>query len=218
MALIQDPRPSNTTNLVVDPTFNAARLTLRPYEFEGIFRLAARSGIIAAATAAGIGFTFRYTGTGTCSIHSVKVGLNGLSAYTQGAVTFTLVPVRGYTATDTAGTQITTGITQKLRSGCTQCQIDARIATTTTLTAAAATAGVEDAAPLASLQFDMAPAVVNQPMREFLPMSTYSKGFVLTNNEGFRIRNQSAYSATGTCNLVVSVEWSEYPSNATTFY
>jgi hypothetical protein len=49
-------------------------------------------------------------------------------------------------------------------------------------------------------------------------MSTYSKGLTLTNNEGFRIRNQSAYASTGTSNLVVQVEWAEFPSNATTFY
>jgi hypothetical protein len=218
MAIIQDARSTNTTAVIVDPSFKAARITLRPVENEGVYRLTARSGIIAAATAAGIGFSFRYIGTGSCLIKSVKIGINGIAAYTQNAITYTLVPVRGFTTSDSSGTQLTSGNIQKLRSSMTQFSVDARIATTTTITAAAATAAVEDAAPIASLQFDMAPAITSQPMREFLTASSYSKSFTLTNNEGFRIRNQSAYGALGTCNLVVAVEWAEFPSTGATFY
>lgn len=218
MAYIQDFRSTNTTNAIVDPTSKALRLSLRPVQCEGAFRLATRSGVIAAATAAGIGFSFRYLGNGSCMIHSVKVGLNTIVAYTQGNISYTLTVVRGYTATDTGGTQLTFGNVQKLRSAMVQPQIDARISTTTGLTSAAATAGVEDPAAFASVQHNMPAIITNQPLKEFLPMSWYSKGLTLTNNEGFRIRNQSAYAATGTCNLVVSVVWTEYPSAGTIFY
>lgn len=218
MAIIQDPRSSNTSSAIIDPTFKALRTTLRPVEHEGAFRLATRSGIIAAATAAGIGFSFRYLGTGSCLVQSVKVGINGLAGYTQGNITYTLTVVRGFTATDTGGTQITFGNIQKLRNGMNQPQIDARISNTTGLTTAAASASPEDPAAFASVQHEMSPIITNQPMKEFFPMSWYSKGLTLATNEGFRIRNQSAYAAVGTCNLVVSVEWIEYPAISTTFY
>lgn len=218
MAYIQDSRPGNSTIATVDPTFNALRMTLRPGEFQGAYRLATRSGTIAAATGAGIQFMFRYIGTGTCVIHSVKIGLQTTAAYTQGAISFTLNVVRGWSISDTSGTQITLGNIQKLRSAMTQAQVDIRVQTTSTLTAAATTAAIEDPAPFSSVQFNMPAAVTPQPMAEMLPMSWYSKPLTLTLNEGFRVRNQSNYAGTGTSVLAVYVAWTEYPAVSTYFY
>ena len=218
MTIIQDPRSSITQSAIVDPAFHALRMSLRPIENTGAFRVSVRSGVIAAATAAAIQFSFRYTGTGSCMIQSVKVGLNGLAGYTQGNISYTLAIVRGFSVSDTGGTQTTYGNIQKLRNSMTQPQVDSRISTTGAITAAATTAGIEDPNPFASIQHEMAPTITNQPMKEFLPMGWYSKAITLTNNEGFRIRNQSAYAATGTCNLLVSVEWVEFPAISTYFY
>lgn len=216
MAYIQDSRAGSAVNATVDPAFKALRVTMRPPEVQGAFRIAARSGTIAAATAANFQFAFRYFGSGTCLVQSVRLGLNGIAAYTQGDISYTLTVVRGLIVGDTGGTQLTPGNIQKMRSQMIQSQIDARIATTAGLTAMQV--GVEDAAPLASIQHDMAPSITNQPMKEFLPMSTFSKALTLTMNEGFRIRNQSAYAATGTCNIVVAVEWLEYAAISTMFF
>jgi catalase (peroxidase I) len=134
-------------------------------------------------------------------------------------MTFTLNVVRGWSVGDTGGTQATLGNVQKVRSAMTQTQVDIRYPTTGTLTAAAATAGIEDPAPFASAQMDCPAAPLRaQPMQEFLDESWFTKPLTLTNNEGFRVRNQSAYGAVGTSVVVFSVFWSEYPAAATFFY
>ena len=219
MAYIQCSRPGNNTVYVtVDPTYKAARTTLRPVEMEGSYRLSVRSGVIAAATAAAIQFSFRYVGTGSCLIHSVKLGLNGIAGYTQNNISYTLNVVRGWSVSDTAGTQTTLGNIQKLRSSMTQSMVDARISTTGAVTAAAAGVAIEDPSAFSSIQHELSPVILSQPMKEFLIPSWYSKSLTLTPNEGFRIRNQSAYGAVGTCNIVVAVEWSEFPATGVTFY
>ena len=221
MAKIQDPRPGTSNIAVVDPTFNALRMTLRPGEFQGAYRLATRTGTIAATPfAAGSWFfSFRYIGTGTATIHSVRVGMNNLVGFTQGACTFTLNVFRGAVASDTAGTQITGGNIQKVRSAMTQMQIDARISTTVTLAVPTApSGGVEDPASFGSVQFNCPTTLSAQPMQELLPMSWFSKPLTLTMNEGFRIKNVAALPATGTWIAPVSVYWTEYPAVSTFFY
>lgn len=217
MTIIQDPRTGASSAAVVDPTFKALRMTLRPGEFQGAYRFAMRSGVIAAATAAGIMVMFRYIGTGACQVHSVKVGLNGLAAYTQGNMSFTLNVVRGWIVSDTAGTQATLGNIQKVRSAMTQPQVDIRYPTTTVLTTAAATAAIEDPAPFGSAQFDCPPSIKAQPMQELLDSTWFAKPLTLTLNEGFRIRN-TAFAAIGTSNLVFSIYWTEFPAVSTYFY
>ena len=214
MALIQDSRPNTSVSATVDPTFDALRVTMFPPESMGAFRVSARSGTIAAATAAGIMVSFRYVGTGSCIVTSVRIGLNGLSAYTQGDITFSLFPVRGYAVNATGGTLLTLGNTQKVRTQMTQPQVEIRVPTTGVLTAGT---GIEDAAAMGTIQHDMAAAVINQPMKELLPMSWYSKALTLTNGEGFVVRN-TAFAATGTSQLVVSIEWQEYAAISTLWY
>ena len=218
MAIIQDPHPGSSASVTVDPMFKAMRLSLRPSECQGAYRLSQRSGTIAAATAAGIQFMFRYYGTGSCQIHSVKVGLQSTLAYTQNNMSFTLNVVRGWSISDTGGTQATLGNIQKVRSAMTQSQVDIRYPTTGTLTTAAVTASIEDPAPFASVQMDCPGAPLrSQPMQEFLDASWFAKPLTLTMNEGFRIRN-TAYGATGTSVVIFSVYWSEFPAESTHFY
>lgn len=221
MAIIQDPRVGASSAAIVDPTFDALRMTLRPTECQGTYRLAFRSGTLAAGplAAAAALVSFRYYGTGSCLVHSVKVGLSTTLAFTQGAATMTLNVMRGMQASDTGGTQATLGNIQKLRSAMTQPQVDIRYPTTAGLTVTAITGGVEDPAPFASVQLNLpaAPLQTTTPM-EFFPMSWYSKPLTLTMNEGFRIRNLAAFSATGTSILTFSIYWSEYPAVSTFFY
>ena len=220
MAIIQDPRAGASSAAIVDPMFNARRLTMRPGEFQGAFRAARNTTTMAAGLAAGSAiFSFRYVGTGTCMIHSVKMGFQVITtAFTQGACTYTLNVFRGSTISATGGTQLTMGNVQKMRSAMTQPQADMRISTTGALTVAAVLGGVEDPASFGSVQFDCPPTVTNQPMKEFLPMSWYSKPLTLTLNEGFHIKTVAVMAALGTWTGAISVDWTEMPAVSTFFY
>lgn len=216
MAKIQDFTPGTEVTAIVDPTYKALRTSVFPGEQEGVFRCVNRSGSIAATTAAGIQYSFRYFGTGTCVVLSVKLGLNITTAYTQGSISYTMVPVRGFWNPDTGGTAAIIGNNQKLRSTMTLPNVEIRVPTTGVITATTV-GGIEDPQPIAHIQHDLPALITNVPMREFLNYGPYSKLFTLTPFEGFRIRN-TAYAATGVSILVVQVEWMEYPAAGTTFY
>lgn len=215
MAKIQDATPGTEVTAIVDPTYKALRLAGYPGEHEGVFRHVQRSGNIAAATAAGIQYSFRYYGTGTCVIMSVKLGLQVTTAYTQGAISYTLLPVRNHVSPDTGGTAAVLGYTAKLRSTMVQPSVEIRLPTTGTITASAGS--VEDPQPIAHIQHDLPATISSVPMREFLSYGPYSKLFTLTPFEGFRIRN-TVYAATGVSILSVAVEWMEYPALGVVFY
>lgn len=215
MAKIQDATPGTEVTAVVDTTYKALRTSVYPIEHEGAFRAVQKSGIIAASTAAGIQFSFRYFGTGTCVITSVKLGFQATAAYTQGAITYSLFPVRNFWNPDTNGTAALYGYNNKLRSTMVQPLVETRVPTTGVITAA--TVGAEDAQAIAHIQHDLPAAISSVPMREFFNYSPYSKLFTLTPFEGFRIRN-TAYSALGTAVLSIAVEWIEYPASGVTFY
>ena len=220
MAIIQDPRPGSNNAAIIDPMFKALRMTLRPGDFQGAFRIASRTGALPAASSANsVQFSFRYYGTGAAVIHSVKIGHQTLTAYTQGSLTMLLNVVRGFSTSDGGGTQLSLGLIQKVRSAMTQTQTEIRInGTTSTGLTSTATAGIEDPASFSSVQFDQPTTLQVQPMKEMLPMSWFSKPLTLTQFEGFRIRNQTALAANGTASLIVSVDWTEYPSTSTFFY
>ena len=205
MAIIQDPSTTNVAT--VDPTFKALRTVL--YGQKQSYRTALRSGTIAAATAAGFVYSFRNTGSKIATLLSVRLGMQILSAYTQGNITFTLVRVNGMLlAADTGGTVGAYGNTQKIRYDVQNANdAELRISSTTVLGAGIGT--VEDANAFASIQHDLpSAALVAQPMKEFLNYSAYSSMIKIYPGEGFRIKN-TAYAATGTSNVVVQVEWAE---------
>lgn len=216
MAKIQDATPGTEVTAVVDPTYNALRTSIFPAEHEGFFRCVQRSGSIAATTGAGIQYSFRYLGTGSCVILSVKLGLQVTTAYTQGAISYTMFPVRGFWNPDTGGTAATIGNNQKLRSTMITTQSELRVPMTGTIIAATV-GGIEDAQPIAHIQHDLPASITSLPMREFLNYGPYSKPFTLTQFEGFRIRN-TVYAATGVSTLIFQVEWIEYPATGATFY
>ena len=217
MAIIQDYNPGTEVTAIVDPTFKALRTSITPPEYEGAFRCVQRSGTIAAATAAGLQYSFRYIGTGSCIILSVRLGNNITLGYTQGAQAYQMFVTRGYWNPDTVGTAAIIGNVQKLRSTMTQPQVEMRITATGNLTAATV-GGIDDPQPIAAIQQDMPAIITNNPMKEFLNYGPYSKMLTLTQYEGFRIRSAAAYPATGTSVLTVQVEWLEYPAISTTFF
>lgn len=206
MAQIQSG--ADSTLLTIDPAFSAARVSIRPPEVTGAYRLAQRSGTIAAATAAGILYAFRYTGSGVAVVQSVRVGLNVLSAYTQGSIVISLWATRSYTATETTNYTAATLTTNnaKLRTSFSTTSAVAGICTTTGITGGT---GTDDTQALSSVTFNMPGTIVGQSMQDFFILNMQSYPLTLRQNEGFRIRNDTAFAATGTSNLVVAVEWFE---------
>lgn len=199
--------------LTIDPTFKAARVSIRPPEITGAYRISQRTGTIAAGTAAGIMAAFRYTGTGVAVVQSVRIGLNVLSAYTTagGSIVFSVWATRNYTATETTNyTAATlTGNNAKLRTSHATTSALFGVATTTGITGGT---GTDDANPLGSCTFNLPATITGQPVQDFFTFSLQSHPLVLGQNEGFRVRNDTAFAATGTANVVVMVEWFEATS------
>ena len=195
--------------LTVDPTFKAARVTIRPPEVTGAYRISQRSGLIAASTAAAsILYAFRYTGTGVAIVSSVRIGLNVTTAYTAGSISFGLYFTRSFTVIETTNMTAATlsGNNAKLRTSHATTSALSSICTTTGGTLAT---GTDDSQPLAALTFNLPNTITGQMVQDFYNFNLQSHPMVCAQNEGFRIRNDTAFAATGVSNLVVSVEWSE---------
>lgn len=209
MAQIQSG--ADTTLMTVDPSFNAARVTIRPPEVTGAYRIAMRTGTIAAATAAGILAAFRYNGSGVAVITSVRVGLNVLTAYTAGSIIFSVWGTRSYTVTETTNyTAATlTGNNAKLRTSHATTSALFGVATTTNISGGT---GTDDNQPMGSTTFNLPATITGQPVQDFFTFNMQSHPLVCGQNEGFRLRADTAWAATGTSNLVVMVEWFEATS------
>ena len=209
MAQIQSG--ADTTLLTIDPTFNAARVSVRPPEVTGAYRMVVKTGTTAAATAAGILAAFRYTGSGVAVISTVRLGLNVLSAYTAGSIIYSLWRTTSFSAIDATGGNAATMTTPngKLRTSHAASSSLIEIATTGLLTGGT---GTDDTQAMGSATFNLPAAVTGQPMQDLFTFTMQSFPLICGNNEGFRIRNDTAYAATGTSNLVVQIEWFEAAS------
>jgi hypothetical protein len=209
MAVLQSG--ASTATLTIDPTLSAARVNLRPNEITGSYRASLVSGTIAASTAAGVLYTFKYAGTGVCIIRSVQIGEQVTTAYTQGSMRMGLYIVRSsFTQGTTNGTLTSFSVNKKRTSQGTPVA-SAVISTTTVVTGD--TVGAEDAVAYGHILLNMPNSITTTPvdgLREFVgPYNASAYPLVLAQNEGFRIKNDTAFPATGSGNLVVTVEWEE---------
>jgi len=209
MAVVQSG--ASTATMTVDPTLNAARVNLRPNEITGSYRSSLVSGTIAASTVAGVLYTFKYTGTGVCIIRSIQVGEQVTTAYTAGSMRLGLYVVRSsFTQGTTNGTQTVFSVNKKRTSQGTP-NASAVIATTTVVTGD--TVGAEDAVAYGHILLTLPATITTTPvdgLRDFIgPYNASAYPLVLAANEGFRIKNDTAFAATGSGNLVVAVEWEE---------
>ncbi len=209
MAVLQSG--ASTATMTVDPTLAAARVNLRPNELTGSYRASLVSGTIAASTAAGVLYTFKYTGTGVCIVRSVQVGEQVTTAYTQGSMRLGLYVVRSsFTQGTTNGTLTTFSVNRK-RTSLAGPNAAAVICTTTVITGD--TVGAEDATAYGHVLLNLPASITTTPvdgLRDFIgPYNASAYPLVLAANEGFRIKNDTAFAATGSGNLVVTVEWEE---------
>lgn len=204
------------SQLAVDPSHFAARVSLRPIEIGslGAYSKSLNSGIMAAGLAANANiYSFRNGGANIALLRKVVITMGGLAtAFTAGQATFNLIPARSFTASDSGGTGGTlTGNNGKLRTSFGTTTIsDIRIASTAALTAGTRTL---DTDPIASITLPIGVAVSTiyiPPNTELWTPEAGQHPHIISPNEGFVI--QTTVPATGTWCFSVRPVWDEVTS------
>ncbi len=195
----------------------ALRTVLKPNDVGslGAYSLGGLSGVMAAGlTSASPIYSWR---SGTQNIYLVKkilFGAIGLgTAFAAGSCFFSLFAARSFSASDSAGTGILPTL-NKLRTsmGTTGIQ-DARISSTTNLTAGTRTLDGQPIATLAGVASATASTVIVPNQTPFFESRAGEWPLVLAPNEGFVI--QATVAATGTWSFAVIVEWEEVSTYGT---
>lgn len=201
----------------VESTFRSGRITPKPTELLGSFRLASFSGLIAGLAANDPVFSFRWgDATRFALIRFLKIQAAVITGFTAAQeIAFDAILARSFTASDSAGTAITlSGSNQKKRTSlATSLVTDARIAAAVTLTAGTRTLDsqaflnvvAKTLAAAATVQDASLSSEYDVRVGEMYPI-------VLAQNEGFIVRNIIALGAAGTIRLSVQVEWDEVSS------
>lgn len=208
--IIKDGTTAN--KLAIDTQTLAARTSIRPPQADtGLFFLSAYSGTIAASLAANTPlFSFRANATGVTVVQRIAVALAGVVAGVAGIVDLEGIVARSFSASDSGGTAITlTGNNQKKRTSySTSGLADARIATTGTLTAGTRTLDAQGFGYVVGQETATAGWVL--PRTDLFDAYQTGDGpLVLVANEGFILRNPTAWPGTGTVKLYVFVQWLE---------
>lgn len=206
--------------LVVDPTFNAARVSFKPDEFEGggtnggHYRVGAVSGALTGVAAGGIVYSFRAPTTPSLwyVIKRVTVCAVVTTAFTAAqAIDYDLIKVTSWTGGDTGGTAITIGAGGKLRANMSNSQI-AQIMIATTAANAAGAPKTPDANPMAEGVISQTNAVGSGGQIDLYKHDAVGEHpLILGSNEGFNIRVVTAMGAAGVVKLYVSTTWAEVP-------
>jgi len=222
MAGIQIVGQDGTSVLVVDPTFDAARINARPLEFNGLghYGLGISTGILPAAlTANSEIFQFRWTdATRFAVIRKVKLSASVTTTmFAAGVpVEIDMVKATSWSAQGTGGTGVTISATLKKRTTGMGSSLvaagDIRIATTAALGAGTKTLegnslrNIVAGGPItASLN-----GTIIQPSTLLweCEVSDGEHPLILAQNEGFVIRSV-AVPATGTWRASVILDWAE---------
>jgi hypothetical protein len=227
--------PQNTTfgmegnGQVVDATFGAGRVSIRPNEFigqgvgGGHYRAAATSGALTGVGAGAAVFSMRWAppngGSALFLLKRVQVSWILTTAYTAAQTTdLDIVRCTAFTAADTGGTALTpfTGNNNKVRSGlmATSIVADMRISSTAALGAGTKT---QDANPFSYLSMPPQGAANTAFTTGTMLTDLYAENILNEHpqmfgaNEGFNVRAVTAMGATGVIKLYVVVEWAEVP-------
>lgn len=224
----------------VDPTTKGLRTSARPIEYGtgGSYRVALRSGTLAAALAAnGLLYAFRWGDpTLLAVVHRIRAQLWGNLAFTAAFNDMSLQAfvTRSYNASESAGAGAVdatlTGNNGKKRTshGTSKIATNGQIRIAGTAVISGGT-GTDDTNPFVYSDLGK-PNVVNaaagteylgaQPLVKLDYEPDIGDGVhphVFAQNEGFRIRNGPVvWPAAGTGVLVVQVDWSEVPADALT--
>lgn len=216
--------------MIVDPTFGAARVKLSPNEFMnqgqvgGHYQVAQVTGLLTVAAAASAMFSFRWAppagGPTFAVLKRLQMGWIMTTAFSAAQVVdFDVVRCTAFTAADTGGTALTpfTGNNQKARTGLmgTSQVADMRISTTSALGAGTKT---QDANPFGYLPSPTASTAGNTALVTGSPLVDLYKEDAIAqhpqmfgNNEGFNIRVVTLMGTAGVLKAYVVVTWAEVP-------
>lgn len=211
MAIIQSGASSST--LTVESAYNSARVTLFPRTVVGSYLVSTATGSIAASTAANsVLWTMKNNSTNVIVVRQITLGLQITTGYTKGSLRLSAY------ATRTSFTQGTTNATLQTLSGNNGKKRTSHSSTTAVMYACTTTgisgdsASNEDTTPFATAMFDLTAAISTQPLDGMTVLYQADPSefpFILDPGEGIRIKNPTAFAATGVANLIVNIDYDE---------
>lgn len=210
------------TDQVVDQTFGAGRVVLKPTEYNnaqfqgGHYRMAAATGATTTIAGGGAIFSMRWgISNGLFILKRAQVGAIVTTAFTSAQqIDLDIVRATGFTAADTGGTAITlTGNNQKKRAIMNSSQVaDMRIATTAALGAGTRTQdaqafGIGVCVPSAANTAFQTGGFIDLYKEDTVAEHPEAFG----NNEGFQIRIVTTQGAAGVVKFYLVLDWAEVP-------
>lgn len=201
----------DATLQTVDPTFKAARATIRPAENLGWFSLGAQSGALTAVAAAGPVFSFRNTGVNTMMLRRFGIGFIETTAFTAAQIVdFGLFFARAFSVSDTGGTAVAmTGNNAKVRTSlATPNGLDVRIAAAAALTAGTRTLDANPLAQLGGFCGAVGQGIPTTP-NNMIQHDTGDYPLILAPNEGLVLAVLTTMGAAGVGRLYVNMEFAE---------
>jgi hypothetical protein len=216
-----------TSQLQIGSTHNAAAVQHRPLDYgsSGSYRLAVRTGTLAAALAANaVIFSARWgDATKMCIIHKLVARVLPLTPFTAATLTdhtsLDMIVARGFTASDTGGTGVTlTGNNQKMRTNmATSSFTDMRISSTAALSTGTRTLDAQAIAGMIRKGNRVNPAAATEEVimptdNSLIYAPDVAAGehpLTLVQNEGFLVRNVTVWPAAGTAVVAIELSWTE---------
>ena len=201
----------STVDAEVDTTFQALRVTIRPFQVIGWQSLGAKTGSITSIAANSPIFSLRQIATTLLVIRRMSIGFLTTSAFSLGQIMdFSLNVARGFTASDSGGTTISfSGNNSKHRTSLTTLSsTDCRISTTAALTNGTKTLDTTALAIAGGFSSGLGSTIqVNND--NLFSSNTGDYPLVLSQNEGINISNITLMGALGIGVAYVNIELAE---------
>jgi hypothetical protein len=225
MAIIQTGVASGVAggNLIIDQTFQAARIAERPPECLGSYSMSLISGALTGIAAGTTGslvsvYSFRWapaTTTQLCMIRRIEIGFNTTTAFgTAQSLQYNLMPLRTFSVNQSGTTPIIASFSQtntgKHRTSMpTSAMAGGGGLIMSNATALTGTSFTADSQFMASISGSSTAIGTSIPMTPIFQHQSGDYPLIFANNEGFMINNGQLMGATGVGNLIVNVEWME---------
>lgn len=212
--------------LQIDPTFQAARVSLKPLEYGepgklglgGHFYAAVASGALTGVGAAGVIFAFRWSDTKYIAVlQRVSLVYYITTAYTTAQMNdFDIVGCTGFSASYTGGNAVTPVPKRRASMAPASAATDIRISTTAALTVGSPAPTIDgsssnyvaDGPPNVAIPT----ATLGVPRQELLLYDHKEAGHhakVFGKDEGFLVRAVTAMGAVGVIKAYIRAEWAE---------
>jgi hypothetical protein len=192
--------------------YKALRVTPVPMSSLAWVSVGAESGALTGVAAAGAVFSLRNIGTSILVIHRIGCTFVTTTAFTAAQrMAFDLVIQRSFSVSDSGGTAIVlTADNAKLKKDLAALtNVDARIATTTALTAGTKTADTNPLAIVSAWSGGAGQGILPNITDNLFRTGPEDHPIILKTNEGINIRNVVAMGAVGVGVLTVNLDIAE---------